>query len=57
MNASTILDDTMTLEEKLKAIEQAMNKAQEVAKEKAEQAGEQYVPIDPATLTMCEGCQ
>ena len=57
MNASTILNDDMTLEEKLKAIEDAMRAAQEVANEQAARRGEIAAPIDPADLTMCEGCQ
>lgn len=57
MNASTILNDDMTLEEKLKAIEDAMRAAQEVANEDAARRGKIAAPIDPADLTMCEGCQ
>lgn len=57
MNASTIINDDMTLEEKLAAIEQAMKNAQEQANEEAAQNGQVAAPIDPADLTMCEGCQ
>lgn len=57
MNASTILNDNMTLEEKLKAISDAMEEAQITANEQAAQRGEVAAPIDPADLTMCEGCQ
>lgn len=57
MNASTILNDNMTLEEKLKAISDAMEEAQATADEQAAQRGEVAAPIDPADLTMCEGCQ
>ncbi len=57
MNASTIINDDMTLEEKLAAIEQAMKNAQEQADEEAAQNGQVAAPIDPADLTMCEGCQ
>jgi hypothetical protein len=57
MNASTILNDNMTLEEKLKAISDAMEEAQATANEQAAQRGEVSAPIDPADLTMCEGCQ
>ena len=57
MNASTIISDDMTLEEKLAAIEQAMKNAQEQANEEAAQNGQVAAPIDPADLTMCEGCQ
>lgn len=57
MNASQIISDDMTLEEKLKAIEDAMAHAVEQAKESAAAAGKTFVPLDPADLTMCEGCQ
>jgi len=57
MNASTIISDDMTLEEKLAAIEKAMKNAQEQANEEAAQNGQVAAPIDPADLTMCEGCQ
>ncbi|MFZ1242798.1 MAG: hypothetical protein WAQ22_01505 [Candidatus Saccharimonas sp.] len=57
MNASKIVSDDMTLEEKLEAIEKAMKAAQEQAAEEATAQGKMFVPIDPADLTMCEGCQ
>ncbi len=57
MNASTIIDDNMTLEQKLKAIDQAMANAQSVADDQARSSGNVSAPIDPADLTMCEGCQ
>ena len=57
MNASTIINDDMTLEEKLAAIEKAMQNAQEQANEEAAQKGTIAAPLDPADLTMCEGCQ
>lgn len=57
MNASKIISDDMTLEEKLEAIEKAMKAAQEQAAEEATAQGKMFVPIDPADLTMCEGCQ
>lgn len=58
MNASQIISDDMTLEEKLAAIDQAMAAAQEQAQEEAKQQGLQVVaPLDPADLTMCVGCQ
>lgn len=53
MNANEIINDEMSLEEKLKAIEVAMVKAQEDHREKF--PGE--APLDPADLTSCEGCQ
>jgi hypothetical protein len=57
MNASTIINDEMSLEEKLEAIELAMKNAQEQANEEAAQNGQVAAPLDPADLTMCEGCQ
>jgi hypothetical protein len=57
MNANTIINDDMTLEEKLAAIDQAMANAQAQAQEEAAANGGFAAPIDPADLTMCEGCQ
>lgn len=60
MNASTIINDDMTLEEKLAAIDAALANAQASAEERAKQAkanGQVAAPFDPADLTVCEGCQ
>jgi hypothetical protein len=57
MNANNIISDEMTLEEKLAAIERAMANAQEQANEEAAARGTIAAPLDPADLTMCEGCQ
>lgn len=57
MNANKILTDDMTLEEKLSAIEKAMQNAQGAANEQAARRGTYAVALDPAELTMCEGCQ
>ncbi len=57
MNASQIISDNMTLEEKLQAISDAMEAAQTEANQQAAARGEVAAPIDPADLTMCEGCQ
>lgn len=59
MNASTIIDDTMTLEEKLAAIDAAMAAAQSQADEQARASGDgdAAAPIDPADAFMCVGCQ
>lgn len=57
MNASTIINDQMTLEEKLAAIDAAMAVAQQQADEDAKATGSIAAPLDPADLTMCEGCQ
>ena len=57
MNASSIISEDMTLEEKLAAIDLAMANAQTLANEDAAARGTFAAPIDPADLTMCEGCQ
>lgn len=57
MNATTIINDEMTLEEKLAAIDLAMANAQAQANEEAAARGQVAAPLDPAELTMCEGCQ
>lgn len=57
MSTSSIINDDMTLEDKLDAIAQAMDRAQSEANEMAAKKGEIAAPIDPADLTMCEGCQ
>lgn len=57
MNASTIISDNMTLEEKLAAIDAAMADAQIQADQAAAANGMIAAPLDPADLTMCEGCQ
>lgn len=57
MNASQIINDDMTLEEKLAAIDQAMANAQAVADDQAAQSGQIAAPLDPALLTICDGCE
>ena len=57
MNASQIISDDMTLEEKLNAIDAAMKTAQAVADEQAKAIGAATPPIDPASLTICDGCE
>lgn len=56
-NANTIINDEMTLEEKLAAIDQAMMNAQEQANEEAAANGTVAAPVDPQDFLMCEGCQ
>ena len=51
MNAGEIISDDMTLEEKLAAIDSAMANAVIKARENDPDA-----PIDPAYLTICDGC-
>lgn len=59
MNASQIISEDMTLEEKLAAIDQAMANAQSQAQQDADESGlgQIVAPLDPADLTMCLGCQ
>lgn len=47
----------MTLEEKLAAIDAAMKAAQQQADEEAKKNGTIAAPLDPASLTICEGCE
>lgn len=56
-NASTIINDDMTLEEKLAAIDAAMAAAQAQADEDAVSNGGVSAPVDPQDFLMCEGCQ
>lgn len=56
-NASAIISDEMTLEEKLAAIDAAMATAQSTADENAQSVGGSAAPIDPQDFLMCEGCQ
>lgn len=53
MNSSEIINDNMTLEEKMEAIQKAM----ETAQVKHKEANPNAAPLDPADLLMCEGCQ
>lgn len=57
MNATNIINDDMTLEEKLAAIDQAMLNAQAVADDEAKSNGRVSAPLDPALLTICDGCE
>lgn len=57
MNAAQIITDDMSLEEKLSAIDAAMQAAQAVADDQAKANGSVAVPIDPASLTICDGCE
>jgi hypothetical protein len=53
MNANNIINDTMTLEEKLAAIDKAVSEAEA----KRTTFNPNAVPVDPATLTICDGCE
>lgn len=57
MNASQILDDKMTLDEKLAAIDKAMQEHQAEFDAENGRKGLPVAPLDPADLTQCEGCQ
>ncbi len=57
MNAGQIITDDMSLEEKLSAIDAAMRAAQAVADEQAKKSGGIAAPLDPASLTVCDGCE
>ena len=55
MNANNVINDEMTLEEKLAAIDAAMKtEAVEFNKKNGRPLD---APVDPSDLTMCEGCQ
>lgn len=55
MNANQIISEGMSLEDKLRAIDEAMK---EGAREFNRLNGRaEDAPVDPADLTMCEGCQ
>ena len=57
MNATQIISEDMSLDEKLAAIDAAMAYAQSQANDDAASRGMFAAPLDPADLTMCEGCQ
>ena len=57
MNASQIINDNMSLEEKLAAISDAIEQAQTTANQDAAARGQVAAPIDPASLTVCDGCE
>lgn len=57
MNAHNIITDDMTLEEKLSAIDAATAAAQQQADTQAAQDGTVTAPLDPASLTICDGCE
>lgn len=57
MNSTQIISDKMTLQEKLDAIDKAMKLAQEQANEDAQKNGSVAAPLDPAMLTICDGCE
>ena len=54
-NANAILNDEMSLDEKLAAIDAMMASA--VANAQQTSGSAVVAPLDPADLTMCIGCQ
>ena len=50
-------NDVQHLEEKLAAIDAAMANAQAQANDEAAANGTVAAPIDPALLTICDGCE
>ena len=58
-NASAIINDTMTLEEKLAAIDAAMAAATASAEDQStvSEDGTVAAPVDPQTFLMCDSCQ
>ena len=57
MNSNTIISEDMTLEEKLAAIDTAMANAQAMANDQASSSNNVAAPLDPALLTICNGCE
>ena len=58
MDATTIIKEGMSLEEKLAAIDAAMAAAQSQVDENAQASGnDMSAPIDPADALICVGCQ
>ena len=55
MNATQIISEDMSLDEKLAAIDAAMATA--VANAQQTSSNSVAAPLDPADLTMCLGCQ
>lgn len=49
--------DDMSLQDKLDAIDAAMKAAQQQADEDAASRGGIAAPVDPASLTICDGCE
>lgn len=57
VNASTVIREDMTLDEKLAAIDAMMNDAVLAAQQADSPSSSVSAPVDPADLTMCLGCQ
>lgn len=57
MNASAIINDEMTLDQKLAAIDAAMAQAVANAQTQDDKTKNLKVQDDPADMFMCVGCQ
>lgn len=55
MNANNVINDEMTLDEKLAAIDAAMKV--EMVKINRDRGRPIDTPVDPSDLTICEGCE
>lgn len=54
---SNLLDENLTLEQKLELIDKEMKKLQEAEIEAAKESGRVVAPIDPSIALACDGCQ
>lgn len=57
MKSNGVINEDMTLDEKLAAIDAAIDAAMANAVIQNKKAGNVDAPLDPADLTMCIGCQ
>lgn len=57
MNADDIIKDNMTIEEKLAAIDAAINDKDRQAEFNKRNGRPVDAPVDPAELTKCDGCE
>lgn len=57
MNANEIISDEMSLEEKLAAIDAAMNDKERQKEFNIKNGRPADAPVDPMDMLQCEGCQ
>lgn len=57
MDGTALLNDALTLDEKLAMIDKMMAETQEKAKESSKKMGKTFIPADPSELTRCDGCE